>query len=256
VKRLESRTAIVTGAGSGIGEATAVVFAEHGALVAVADVEAGKARLVASRICDSGGTARPFAVDVADSRQVGEMVRAVISEFGRIDVLVNNAGIIDADTATNTTEEMWDRQIDVNLKGTFLCSKAVLSEMVRQGGGSIVNVASISGVLPGAAEAAYAASKGGIILLTQSMAIDYARHKIRVNAVSPGWVRTPMALRDIERGGGWDAMQPVINRVQPIGRLGEPREVANLILFLASDEASLLTGANVMVDGGYTAGKW
>ena len=150
---------------------------------------------------------------------------------------------------------MWDRQVGVNLKGAFLCARHVVPEMIRGGGGAIVNTASISGVLPGKAEAAYAVSKGGIILLTQTMALDYASQNIRVNAVSPGWIRTPMALRSIERQGGWAAVEPVIKRIQPIGRIGEPEEVAYVILFLASDEASLVTGANIMVDGGYTAGK-
>jgi len=254
MKRLEGKVALITGAASGIGKATALVFAREGAVPIIGDVDHRNAETVVQAIQEAGGRARFYPLDVVNAKQIMKVVINTVKDFGGIDILVNNAGVIDPGNVARTTEEMWDRQIDVNLKGVFLCSKYVVPEMLKKGG-AIVNVASISGVLPGTEESAYAASKGGIVLLTQTMALDYAKYNIRVNSVSPGWTRTPMTLKAIEEMGGWDVVEPFIKRVQPFGRLGEPEEVANVILFLASDEASLVTGANIMVDGGYTAGK-
>jgi dihydroanticapsin dehydrogenase len=253
--RLSGKVSVVTGAASGIGAATARVFAREGAAAIVTDIDVENGRKVAADIQKSGGKAEFFELDVLNVEQILNVMKETAARFGKIDILVNNAGIEETDSITKTTEEMWDRQIDVNLKGTFLCSKHVIPEMIRAGGGSIVNLASVEGVLPEADGAAYAASKGAVILLTKEMALDYARNNIRVNCVSPGWIRTPMALRSIERHGGWEVMESVVKRVQPIGRMGEPEEVAKVILFLASDESSLVTGANIVADGGYTAGK-
>ncbi len=250
--RFEGETVIVTGAASGIGAATALLFAGEGARVAAVDVDAKGLEGVVGR-CPAAGAMVPYAVDVVASQAVEAMVADVVARWGRIDVLFNNAGIEDTDSVTRTSEERWDRQITVNLKSVFLCSKYVIPHMQRQGGGRIVNTASIEGVVAEPNGAAYVASKGGIVLLTKEMALSYAADNIRVNCVCPGWIDTPMARRSIEKNGGLEVMLPEIRRLQPLGRLGTPEEVGRCVLFLASEDASFVTGTALMVDGGYTA---
>ncbi|MGC8877612.1 MAG: SDR family NAD(P)-dependent oxidoreductase [Anaerolineae bacterium] len=247
--RLKDKVAIITGGGSGIGRASAELFALEGAKVVVADFNEKAGQETAAAIRQSGGEAIFVQVDVSDSAQVQRLVDITLQTYSGVDILVNNAGILLFGTALDTSEQDWERVIAINLTGTFLVSKAVLPHMIARGGGSIVNLTSSTGAHDAAANTvAYVASKGGVALLTRAMAIDHAKHNVRVNAVAPGPTDTPM-LRD--------AMSPeqlsAFAATFPMGRLGRPEELARAILFLASDEASFVTGAILAVDGGQTA---
>ncbi len=247
--RLKDKIAIITGGGSGIGRASAELFAREGARVVVADFNEKAAQETAAAIRQAGGEAISVQVDVSDSAQVQRLVDTTLQTYGGIDILVNNAGILLFGTALDTSQQDWERVIAINLTGTFLVSKAVLPHMIARGGGSIVNLTSSTGAHDAAANTvAYVTSKGGVALLTRAMAIDHAKHNVRVNAVAPGPTDTPM-LRD--------AMSPeqlaAFAATFPMGRLGRPEELARAILFLASDEASFVTGAILAVDGGQTA---
>ncbi|BBH20243.1 short-chain dehydrogenase [Paenibacillus baekrokdamisoli] len=254
MKRFADQVVIVTGAASGIGEATARLFAAEGAKVAAVDInEDGLRRLANDFDASHNGEIVPFVCDLIRSADVEKMVGEIAVRWGRIDVLFNNAGIEETDSITNTTEEMWDRQITVNLKSVFLCSKYVIPHMQKTNGGKIINAGSIEGIVAEPNGAAYVASKGAIVLLTKEMALSYAKDNIRVNCVCPGWIDTGMAKRSIDKKGGIEVMLPEIQRLQPLGRLGQPEEVGRSVLFLASDDSSFITGISLMVDGGYTA---
>ncbi|MGQ9502345.1 MAG: SDR family NAD(P)-dependent oxidoreductase [Anaerolineae bacterium] len=247
--RLKDKVAIITGGGSGIGRASAELFAREGARVVVADFNEKAGQEAVTAIRRAGGEAIFVHVDVSDSAQVQRLVDTTLQTYGGIDILVNNAGILLFGTALDTSQQDWERVIAINLTGTFLVSKAVLPHMIARGGGSIVNLTSSTGAHDAAANTvAYVTSKGGVALLTRAMAIDHAKHNVRVNAVAPGPTDTPM-LRD--------AMPPeqlaAFAATFPMGRLGRPEELARAILFLASDEASFITGAILAVDGGQTA---
>jgi NAD(P)-dependent dehydrogenase (short-subunit alcohol dehydrogenase family) len=251
IMRLAQKTAIVTGAKSGIGLATARLFAAEGARVVLADRLDPPAE--AASIAAEGHFSVPETVDVLDAAAVDRLVDRTVLRFGRLDILVNNAGIDLPKTLPDTTEEEWDSVLGVNLKGVFLCSRAAISTMRQTGGGNIVNVASELGLVGGSSIAAYCASKGGVVQLTKAMAIDHAHENIRVNCVCPGPVETPL-LHSIIHGSPDQAAElaDIIQRTL-LKRLGKPDEIARALLFAASDESSFMTGSILVVDGGWTA---
>jgi NAD(P)-dependent dehydrogenase (short-subunit alcohol dehydrogenase family) len=248
--RLENRVALITGGTSGIGEATAILFAKEGAKVTITGRNEKRGRAVADRITNDGGKALFVRADVRSTAECGHAVDETLGAFSRLDVLFNNAGVFFPHNIVDCTEEEWDLQIDVNLKGTFLMSKAVLPHMIEQGRGVIINNSSGWGIAGGDSAVAYCASKGGVVLLTKAMAIDHGRQGIRVNCICPGDVDTPMLPEDARmRGLKWeDYLAGCANR--PLGRIGTAEEIAKAALFLASDDSSFMTGAALVVDGG------
>jgi NAD(P)-dependent dehydrogenase (short-subunit alcohol dehydrogenase family) len=251
--RLETKVALITGGTSGIGEATALLFAREGAKVAITGRNESRGHAVVARILESGGQGIFVRTDVHHARECKRAVDETLRSFGRLDILFNNAGVYFPHTALECSEEEWDLQIDINLKGTFLMSKYALEPMLAQGGGVIVNNSSGWGLVGGDKGVAYCASKGGVVLLTKAMAIDHGRQGIRVNCVCPGDVETPMLPEDARmRGLDWKTyLAGCENR--PMGRIGTPEEIAKAVLFLASDDSSFMTGAALAVDGGGTA---
>jgi NAD(P)-dependent dehydrogenase (short-subunit alcohol dehydrogenase family) len=248
--RLNKKVAIITGAKSGIGFATALRFAAEGAKVVVADVR--DATQEVREITKRGAEALFVQVDVSSEPQINALIAKTLAAYVRLNVLVNNAGIELAKKVTDTSEAEWDRLMNVNLKGVFLCSKAAIPVMRRNGGGVIVNVASELGLVGGAEIAAYCASKGGVVQLTKAMAIDHAGDGIRVNCVAPGPVSTPLLEAIMETSSNPEEERRRIVKKTLLKRLGRPEEVANVILFLASDESSYMTGSVIVVDGGWT----
>jgi meso-butanediol dehydrogenase / (S,S)-butanediol dehydrogenase / diacetyl reductase len=256
--RLKDKVSLITGAASGIGKATALVFAREGAKVMCADINADGAEAVARQIADTGGEAESIKVDVAVEAEVKEMVAQTVARWGRLDVLYNNAGIGYGMPVTQISEEDWDRLMDINLKGVFLGCKHAIPEMLKNGGGSIVSTASDAGLVGTAMLSPYCASKGGVVLFTKSLAVEWGAMGIRVNCVCPGVIRTPILdpfLATAQAAGAsaeevWARMA----RVHPVGRVGEPEEVGRAVAFLASDEASFITGVALPVDGGFQAG--
>jgi len=244
------QVAVVTGAANGIGAACARLFAASGAAVALWDIDAAAAQAVAGELATAGARARGFACNVARSGEVQAALAATIAAFGRIDLLVNNAGIFRAAEFLDVAEADWDAVIDVNLKGAFLVGQAVAREMAKTGGGAIVNMSSVNGVTAIASIASYNASKGGIDQLTRVMALSLADRGIRVNAVAPGTIATELARRAVL--GSAEAAARIMSRT-PLRRLGQPEEVAAVCAFLASDAASYMTGEIVYVDGGRLA---
>jgi NAD(P)-dependent dehydrogenase (short-subunit alcohol dehydrogenase family) len=254
--RLHGKVSIVTGAGSGIGRAAATRFAAEGSAVVCADVDGASAEAVAAAAREAGGRASGRATDVTSAASVRELVDATVAEFGRVDVLYANAGVGGVGTAADTDEDEFDRVLGVNLKGVWLCAKYVLPHMLEQGGGSIVNQASIGGLegVPGVF--AYAASKAGVIGITRQMALDFGPRGVRVNAIAPGTVVTPLVRGIWAAGAGLVGGSSEEERVEaasalyPLRRVGRPEDIANLALFLASDESSWVTGAVYVIDGG------
>lgn len=255
--RLKEKVALVTGAASGIGKSTALLFGQEGARVMCADLNGEGAEQTAREIVGAGGQAASVRADVSREEDVRRMVGEVVARWGRLDVLFNNAGMEFALPVTQTPVEQWDQLMGVNLRGVFLGCKHAVPEMIKQGGGAIVNTASVVGLVAAPSGSAYCASKGGVVLLTKSLAVELASFNIRVNAVCPGVIRTPMVERAVEMGevltGSREESWRMLAKSQPIGRMGEPEEVARAVLFLASDEASLITGVALPVDGGWSA---
>ena len=245
------KVALVTGAGSGIGLATATAFAEAGASVALADRNESAVRAAVDKLTARGHRALAIHCDVTDDEQVEAMVKRTVDNFGGLDAAYNNAGIqnVLADTAEAPRED-FDRVVAVNLRGVWSCMKSELSHMVKQGRGAIVNCSSIGGLVGGAGRGTYHAAKHGVLGLTKSAALEYAARGIRINAVCPGLIHTPMADQ-MMASGQTEALNAMLKDV-PIGRLGRAEEVANVVLWLCSDAASLVVGHALVVDGGYT----
>jgi NAD(P)-dependent dehydrogenase (short-subunit alcohol dehydrogenase family) len=249
--QLQNKVALITGGGSGIGRATAVLFAQEGAKVAVADVNADGGLATIQMITEAGGEAFFVQADVSRAVDVQAMVGEVVAVYGRLDCAFNNAGIEGLPTRTmDVTEDDFDRIIAVNLKGVWLCLKYELEQMVAQGGGAIVNTASVAGLTGAHSMPAYAASKHGVVGLTRTAAVEYGRKNIRINAVCPAVIETPMVSR------GFEAFPQFLDatvRINPMRRLGQADEVARAVLWLCSDAASFTNGAALTVDGGFTA---
>jgi NAD(P)-dependent dehydrogenase (short-subunit alcohol dehydrogenase family) len=252
--RLAGKVALVTGAASGLGAETARRLAREGAAVMLSDLSIGEGEAVAAGIIAAGGHAAFIAHDVISEDDWTAAVTATAGTFGRLDILVNNAGIVgnQLDLMTHSLAD-WRRILAVNLDGVFLGMRAVGSTMAAQGGGSIINLSSILGKVGMANTSAYAASKGGVLMLTKAAAVEWAPLGIRVNSVHPGFIDTPMVANALHASENGNEMRSAIIAAHPLGRLGVPREIADAVVFLASDEASFMTGAELVVDGGYTA---
>ncbi|MGB9743212.1 MAG: SDR family NAD(P)-dependent oxidoreductase [Minisyncoccales bacterium] len=249
---LKNKVAIITGARRGMGRADALLLARAGAKVVVSDISEEECQLVVEEIKKLGGEALAIKCDVSQKQEVEVMVKKTIAQWGKIDVLVNNAGICQFKPFLELTEEEWERTININLKGYFLCAQAVAKEMVKQKSGSIINIASVAMGQVGVGFptlAHYSASKGGIVAMTETLAIELAPYNIRVNAIAPGAIDTPM-IGPVK--GNQASFEGLIARL-PLKRIGKPEEIANVVLFLASDASSYMTGATIVVDGGWLA---
>jgi len=253
VDRLEGRVVLVTGGAGAIGLATARRFRDSGARVVIADLDADRIEQAAATFQDPGPEVFALEVDVTSEPSTSEMVDRVMAAYGRIDVLFTSAGVLVAGSVIETSVADWQRTLAVNLTGTFLCARAVLPAMIAGGGGTIVLMSSTAGLVAEPSIAAYCASKGAVVMLGRQMAVDYARHGIRVNVICPGWIDTPFNAPAIERSGGDDALVPFIDAMVPLGRQGQPDEVADVVAFLASHGSRYMTGTVVVADGGLTA---
>jgi meso-butanediol dehydrogenase/(S,S)-butanediol dehydrogenase/diacetyl reductase len=242
--KLRGRVAFITGFGSGLGQAIAVLFAREGAAIVGTSTTESKGQDTAARIEKEGGEVLFRAGDVSRSAQMQSLVDEGVRRFGGLDIVINSAGVRTNGSITEITEEQWDRTIAVNLKGVFVVSRVAIPEMVKRGGGVIINIGARSGMAGQAGRAAYCASKGGMITLTEAMAMDHARDKIRVNCICPGPTRTPMVDTSTP-----EKLARYATRV-PVGRIGEPEDIACAALYLASDEAAMITAAILPVDGG------
>jgi NAD(P)-dependent dehydrogenase (short-subunit alcohol dehydrogenase family) len=242
--KLDGKVAFVTGFGSGLGQAIALLFAKEGAAVAGTSTTEAKGRDTVAMIEKTGKKALFRPGDVSNSTQMKALIDEAVKQFGGLDIVVNSAGVRTNGSITEITEEQWDRTIDVNLKGVFVVSRLAIPEMIKRGGGVILNIGARSGMAGQAGRAAYCASKGGMVTLTEAMAMDHASHKIRVNCICPGPTRTPMVDTSTP-----EKLARYKTRV-PVGRIGEPEDIAYAALYLASDEASMITAAILPVDGG------
>jgi 3-oxoacyl-[acyl-carrier protein] reductase len=248
--KLANKIALITGAGSGMGRAAAILFATEGAKVAAVDISEAQVRQTADEIANNGGKAIAIRADVSRSPDVSQMVDETVAKFGGLNIVYNNAGIEgESSFLSNMTEEQFDRVIAINLRGVFLGMKYSLPHLIKAGGGSIINQASIAGMVAVRGGAGYCASKAGVIALTRVAALEYGRFNIRVNAICPGAIETPMAQR-IRQGA--PPNPNAIQRISVLGRMAEADEIAKVALFLASDDASFATGAPFVIDGGWT----
>ena len=248
--RLNEKVAIITGAASGIGKATAKLFAEHGAKIVVADIDTKGGKLTVTEIKDKGHQGSFIQTDVSIHDKTQQMVDHTINQYGKLDILVNSAGIAMRLPVDELPEDDWHHCLGVNLTGVFFSSKAAIPAMRENGGGSIINLSSIYGLVGAEVRAAYVASKGAVTNLTRGMALDYAEDNIRVNCICPGFVETPLVAGVVKNP---DEYQKLANK-HPLRRLGQPTEIAYGALYLASDESAFVTGIALPIDGGYTAG--
>ncbi|MBL4868835.1 MAG: glucose 1-dehydrogenase [Pseudomonadales bacterium] len=246
--RVEGKVAIITGGAMGMGESHSLVLAREGAKVVVTDINTTAGEATAQQIRDEGGEAVFIEHDVAIEEQWQSVIDQTVEAYGKVDILVNNAGIVIFKSNENTTVEIWDKTMAVNSTGVFLGCKTVFPAMEKAGGGSIINISSIYGIIGASNTAAYQASKGAVRMLTKSCAVDYGRYNIRVNSIHPGVIRTPI-LGGLEEDS--EAIKSVLGSTI-LQRIGEPIEVSNAVLLLASDESSYMTGSELVVDGGYT----
>jgi len=242
--RLKNKVAVITGAANGLGRATALTFAREGARIVVADLNEAAGRKVVAEITQRGGVAGFSPLDVADAESVNQMVRHTVSQYGRLDILINNAGILSDARLVKMELEQWQRVIDVNLKGVFLCGQAAAKVMETQGSGVILNAASVVGLYGNFGQSNYVAAKAGVIGMTKTWARELGRKGIRVNAVAPGFIETDMIKTIPEK------VIAMLKEKTPLARIGTPQDIANAYLFLASDEASFITGTVLSVDGG------
>jgi len=250
VSRLKDKIAVITGAGTGIGRAIALTFAREGAKIALVGRRKELLQAVAEEV---DGSPLVLAGDVSQQRDIDRILAATAAHFGGVNVLVNNAGILHIGTAEEITEEQWDETFNINVRGLWLLSRSVLPYMRKAGGGSVINVASVLGINGARKRAAYAPSKGAVVLLTKCMAVDYGHENIRVNALCPSFVETDLTAEVIRRAPDPRGVRAERISVHPLGRLGQPEDMAGLAVFLASDESSWMTGTALPVDGGYLA---
>jgi NAD(P)-dependent dehydrogenase (short-subunit alcohol dehydrogenase family) len=255
MKRVQDKSIIITGASAGIGKAAALLCAQHGAKVAVTDINESEGNKVVKEIQASGGQAHFWRLNTADEKEVETVFASVHKEFGKIDVLINNAGIAGVNKPTHEISEAeWDTLMAVNVKGVFFCTKHVVPYMQKNGGGSIINSSSIYGIVGARDMPPYHASKGAVRVMSKTDAMYYARDKIRVNSIHPGFIWTPF----LESLGnqfpeGPEAYRKTLDKLHPLGHVGEPNDIAYGMLYLASDESKLMTGSELVIDGGYTA---
>ena len=247
--RLQSKVALISGAARGLGAVEARLFAQEGARVAIGDVLEEEGRQVEAEICQKGGQCLFIRMDVTTDADWRQTIEAVLARFGRLDILVNNAGIFPTERVEETSVALWDRVMEVNVKGVFLGAKHAAPQMRQGGGGSIINISSVTGLVGGTIAAAYTASKGAVRLFTKAAAIQYARDGIRVNSIHPSLIETQMTAQLVADEA---QRQQRIDRI-PLGRLGLPQDVAYGALYLASDESCFVTGSELVIDGGYTA---
>lgn len=249
----DGQVVVVTGAGSGIGQETARLFGQEGAVVVAVDITHEKVQQTVGLVIDAGGHAWAVACDIADPAQVKRLMDHVVGEYGRLDVLINNAGIIMPGFIEDIEDDEWRRVVDVNLSGVFYCTKYALPELKRRRG-AIVNLASMNGLVGQMKNPAYSATKGGVIAMTRSLAIDVAPFGVRVNAVCPAGVLTPLLQEWFQQQPHPDVMREYTDLSHMLGRTATPREIANLILFLASPRSSFITGQAIPIEGGATLG--
>lgn len=242
--RVKDKVVIITGGGSGIGRETGILFAKEGAKVVIADVNEKAGAETVELIKNAGGEAFFARLDVSNREQAKQVVKETIAKYGRLDVLINNAGIIQDALVVKMTEEQWDKVIDINLKGPFNCIQAVAGQMISQGSGVILNISSIVALYGNVGQTNYAATKAGLVGMTKTLAKELGKKGIRVNAVAPGFIYTPMTEAMPEK------ILEMMKEKTPLKRLGTPADVASTLLFLASDEASFINGAVISVDGG------